>query len=61
MIETINEMEKFLLDNNLSVFTFPQIETGEIFWLMKQPNSEAIGKGKTLLEAIKSANIQVRE
>ncbi len=55
--EMVDQLGKFLLAANLSIFTFPEIETGEVFWLMRQPDPAPIGKGATLMTAITNAGI----
>jgi len=50
--EVWNEFGEFLRAHNLTIFTFPDMENGEIFWLVQQPGTVPVAKGKTLAEAM---------
>jgi hypothetical protein len=53
----LNKIGKFLIDNNLSIFTFPNIETGDRFWSFHQPSVEPSTKGRTLAEVLEKEGL----
>lgn len=58
--ETLNRLDLWLLANNITIFTFPDMDSGQVFWILKQPSTDAAGKGKTLVEALENAGIEVK-
>jgi hypothetical protein len=52
-VETIEELGIFLEQNGYAVFCFPDIETGEKFWVVK--GETTVAKATTLLEALQQA------
>jgi hypothetical protein len=57
--DLLNQFGGWLHANNLTVFVFPDIDTGEIFWLTQQPSDEPIARAATLAEAVRLAGDKV--